>query len=150
MSIWKATAPRSRRRIHIALTGGEELEPTPADPRGGIHEARMDWLSNVVQEFNERYGANWTDSDLVQRFLFERAAQNVSQDEEYQNAKRHSDRQNARITHQRKVVDRFQAVIRTHTDLYRKFTDDADFKNWLCEALFAQDYDQSASGETTP
>ncbi len=65
----------------------------------------------------------------------------MSGDEEYQNAKNFSDRQNAKITHEKKVIDKFQEIIFDHTELYKKFTDDPDFKRWLCNTLFELDYD---------
>jgi type I restriction enzyme R subunit len=100
----------------------------------------MDLLSNIIREFNERFATNWTDNDRIRQLLFEDLPAEVSQDEEYQNAKKYSDRQNARITHERKLVDKFQEIMLSQTDLYRKFTDDLEFKKWLCDTLFSMDY----------
>ncbi len=130
----------------IRLTGGEELEPTPAEVRAGQYEPQMDLLSNILREFNEFYRTEWTDNDRIRKFLFEDLPSEVSRDEEYQNAKRYSDRQNARITHENKIVHKFQEIIFSHTDLYRKFTDDPEFHKWLCETLFRMDYDQKQQG----
>jgi type I restriction enzyme R subunit len=129
--------------LAIHLAGGQELDPTPADPRAGKYDATFDLLSNIIHDFNERYSTDWTDSDRIRRFLFEELPQEVSRDQEYRNAKLYSDRQNARITHEKKLVDKFQEVMLSHTELYRKFTDDPDFKQWLCETLFRMDYDRA-------
>ncbi|MEH1911721.1 low temperature requirement protein A [Nostoc sp.] len=64
----------------------------------------------------------------MRRFLFEELPAEVSKDEEYQNAKKYSDRQNARITFEKKLVDKFQEFIFDHTEAYRKFTDEPEFK----------------------
>ena len=61
------------------------------------------------------------------------------------NAKKYSDRQNARITFEKKLVDKFQEFIFDHTEAYRKFTEDPEFKAWLANTLFDNDYDQSAA-----
>ena len=126
--------------IKIQLEGGVELEPTPADPGGGLPAPEIDRLSNILRSFNERYGTDWTDNDKLKRFLFQDLPEAVSSDEEYQNAKNFSDRQNARITHEKKVIDKFQEIIFDHTELYKKFTDDPEFKRWLCNTLFELDY----------
>lgn len=131
--------------IAIKLEGGEELEPTPTDMRGGKIEPELDYLSRIIQSFNDRFGTDWTDNDRVKRFLFEDLPNEVGGDEEYQNAKKYSDRQNAEITYRRKVENKFQEIIFDQTELYRKFTDDPEFKKWLCETLFKMDYDKGAA-----
>lgn len=125
----------------IVLAGGDALDPTPAAVGGSRYEPQVDLLSNIIYEFNERYATDWTENDLIQRFLFEDLPEHVSKDEEYQNAKKHSDRQNARITYEAKVVDTFQGIMMDHTELYRRFTDDSEFRNWVCDKLFKMDYD---------
>ncbi|MCC5620623.1 hypothetical protein [Nostoc sp. CHAB 5715] len=70
--------------------------------------SKLDVLSNIIQDFNDRFGnIQWTEKDKVQRFLFEELPAEVSKDKEYQNAKKYSDRQNARITFEKKLVDKF-------------------------------------------
>jgi type I restriction enzyme R subunit len=134
--------------IAIKLEGDEELYPTPAQIRGKVQEPQMDLLSVIIQTFNERFGdIEWTDNDKLRRFLFNDLPKEVSKDEEYQNAKMYSDRQNAKITHEKKVVDKFQEIIFDHTELYRKFTDDPEFKKWLCDILFDMDYNKGLNME---
>ncbi|GHO72600.1 hypothetical protein KSD_03710 [Ktedonobacter sp. SOSP1-85] len=125
----------------IQLIGGGELEPTPTITRVGQYESEIDILSNILNEFNQRYSTNWTDDDRIRRLLFEEIPHEISQDQEYQNAKNGSDRQNARITHEKKMVNKFQEIMEDHIELYRKFTDDPDFHTWLCDTLFKMDYD---------
>ena len=130
----------------IRLAGGEELEPTPAITHAEPYEPQMDQLSNIIHDFNQRYSTNWTDGDRISRFLFQELPNEISQDEEYQNAKKHSDRQNARITHERKIVNKFNEIIFDHTELYRKFMDEPEFRRWLCDTLFKMDYDKEQPG----
>ena len=131
--------------VAIKLQGGQELSPTPATPRAGREIPEMDYLSNIVREFNERWGTDWTNSDRIQRFLFEDLPQEVGKDEEYQNAKNSRDQQNARITYEKKIEDKFQDHIFDQTELYRMFTEKPEFKKWLVDRLFAMDYRQAGA-----
>jgi len=125
----------------ILLEDGAELTPTPPEPRGRRYQRDLDFLSNIVQDFNERFGnIDWTDRDRARRFLFEDLPREVSQHEEYQNAKKYSDRQNARITFEKKLEDAFQDYISDHIEAYRQYTDNPEFKTWLTDTLFEMDY----------
>ncbi|MGI8711372.1 MAG: type I restriction endonuclease subunit R [Acidimicrobiales bacterium] len=126
--------------VKIALEGGAEIAPAPAQSGGLPPEAEMDALSRILSSFNERFGTNWTEDDKLMRVLFEDIPAAVQQDEDYQNAKQFSDKQTARIVHDKAVVNKFQEIIFDHTELYRRFTDDAQFKQQLCELLFNMDY----------
>lgn len=127
----------------ILLEDGAELTPTPPEPRGRRYQPDLDLLSNIIQDFNERFGnIDWTDRDRVRRFLFEDLPREVSQDEEYQNAKKYSDRQNARITFDKKLEDAFQGYVFDHIEAYRQYTDNPEFKIWLTDTLFEMDYDR--------
>lgn len=126
----------------ILLGGDQELEPTPPEPRAILRQPNLDLLSIIIQEFNERFGnIDWTDEDKVRRLLFEDLPKEVSQDEEYLNAKQHSDRQNARITFEKKLTDKFQDHIFDQTEAYRQYTDNQEFKGWLVNRLFEMNYD---------
>lgn len=128
--------------IAIKLQAAGELQPAPANMAAFRETPQMEYLSNIVREFNERWGTHWTDADKIRRFLFEDLPADVAKDEEYRNARQHSDRQNARITHERKVTDAFQNIIFDQTALYRLYTDNDEFRRWLLEALFRMDYER--------
>ena len=52
----------------------------------------------------------------------------------------HSDRQNAKIEHDAAMKRQITAMLRDNTELYRKYTEDADFQNWLSGVIFAATY----------
>ncbi|WP_333341564.1 type I restriction endonuclease [Microcoleus sp. T3B2] len=132
--------------LAIQLEGSVEIAPPPPDTSGSKYAPNIDVLSNIIQDFNARFGnIQWTEEDQVRRFLFEELPAEISKDEEYQNAKQYSDRQNAKITFDKKLVDKFQGFIFDHTEAYRKFTDEPDFKAWLSDTLFKMDYDKKAA-----
>lgn len=128
----------------IVLEGSQELSPTPPEPRKSAETPEMEYLSNILHEFNDRWGTNWTEHDCV--LLFERLPAEVAQDQEYLNAKANADRQNAKITYRKKLEEIFQNLLYSHTELYRKFTDDSDFRDWLLDRLFSADYDRANRG----
>lgn len=131
--------------VNIALQGAGELSPMPAQAGSQPPEREMDNLSRILNSFNERFGTNWSENDKMTRFLFQDLPEAVRQDEDYQNVKRAGDQQNARITHDRKVVDKFQEIMVDHTELYRRFTDDTEFRQQLCDVLFKLDYQTPTS-----
>lgn len=135
---------------NIKLAGEEELDPTPAIARGKKGETEFDKLESIINEFNTRFGIdNWTDDDKVKRFLFEQLPADLAKDQDTVNAVNNSDRQNAKITSDKKVEDLMQDIIFTYTDLYRKFTDDADFKRQYLDFVFDKIWNQGGQGTGT-
>ena len=66
----------------------------------------------------------------------------VNEDEAYQNAKMHSDRQNARGEHDAALKRQITAALRDNTELYRKYTEDQAFQDDLNEMIFNLTYQQ--------
>lgn len=63
-------------------------------------EPELDQLSNILRVCNDLYGnVPWTDTIRVRRLITEEIPAKVAADLAYQNARNHSDRQNARIEH---------------------------------------------------
>ena len=67
----------------------------------------------------------------------------LARDQATVNAVINSDKQNAKITSDKKVEDLMQDVIFTYTDLYKKFTDDADFKRQYLDFVFDRIWKQN-------
>ncbi len=65
----------------------------------------------------------------------------MATDAAYQNAKKNSDKQNARIEHdsalQRVLVD----LLADHTELFKLFSDNPSFRKWLEDRIFAATYE---------
>jgi type I restriction enzyme, R subunit len=127
----------------ILLEDSQELSPTPPEPAGRKYQPNIDFLSNIIQEFNQQFGNfDFTDLDRVLRLYFEDVPKKILEDEEYQNAKKHSDRQNTYLTFQKKYVDNFQDVIYDDEEAYRQFSDDHDLREFVMKRAFELDYDQ--------
>jgi len=65
----------------------------------------------------------------------------VSADRAYQNAKKNSDRQNARIEHDKALKRVMNAVLKDDAELYKQFSDNPDFRRWLTDMVFLKTYD---------
>jgi len=58
----------------------------------------------------------------------------------FQNARKNSDRQNARIEHDKALQRVMNAVLKDDTELFKQFSDNPDFKRWLKETVFNLTY----------
>ena len=129
--------------VHILLEGNKEINPIPTELGGGKYVPELDLLSHIIEDFNQRFGnTTWGSDEKVTRDIFEDLAEEVASSEEYQQAKAHSDRQNARIAFEKMLVTAVQKYIFTRTDFYRDFTNQPEVKNYLVNELFRYDYDQ--------
>ena len=135
---------RAEKRETIAIAVEDEdaeVGPVPADGGGGRPEPELDRLSSIVKTFNDMFGdIDWDDADRVARTVAELPAK-VGADPAYRNAMVNSDRQNARIEHDQALNRAMQAFLRDNTELFKRFSDDPEFKRWLAEMSFAESYD---------
>ena len=108
---------------------------------GGKPEPELDRLSNIIKTFNEHFGnIPWTDKDRVHRLITEDIPVKVAADTAYQNAKQHSDKQNARIEHDKALARVMTAVLKDDTELFKQFSDNEGFRRWLTDTIFALTY----------
>ena len=136
---------------NIKLSGDEELDPTPPVMKGKKGELGFNELDAILKEFNTKFGIdNWTDDDKVKKFLFEQLPADFARDEATVNAVKNSDKQNAKITSDKKVEDLMQDVIFQYTDLYKKFTDDPDFKRQYLDFVFDKIWNQQTNLQNRP
>lgn len=135
-----------RAAMNIALADEEgEIGPVPTSGGGRKFEAELDHLSNILKTFNDLFGnIQWSDADRVQRLITEEIPNRVAADNAYQNAKKNSDRQNARIEHDKALGRVMTAVLNDDTELFRQFSDNEDFRRWLSDMIFAETYRKSA------
>ena len=123
-----------------------KIEPMPMSGGGGKPEPEIDRLSNILKVFNEQFGnIEWVDGDRVRRMITEEIPAKVAADKAYQNAMRNSDKDNAKIEHAKALERVMTAVLNDDTQLFSKFRDDADFRRWLTQTVFAMTYKKSAA-----
>ncbi len=118
-----------------------EIAPTPAGCGGHLAEPELDRLSNILKVFNDHFGGiPWDDADRVRQLITETIPDRVANDTAYRNARKNSDRQNARIEHD-KALDRvIMSVMRDDTELFKQFMDNQTFKRWMTDTVFDLTY----------
>jgi len=57
------------------------------------------------------------------------------------NAQRNSDKQNARIEHDKALGRVMTALINDDTELFKQFSDNESFRRWLTDTVFLLTYD---------
>ena len=126
----------------------EDAEIDPVPGAGGGHRAQpeLDRLSNILRTFNEFFGdIRWEDADRVRQLIIETIPERVREDTAFRNAQRNSDRQNARIEHDKALTRVMTAVMRDDTELFKQFMDNDSFKRWLTDTVFSLAYDPAGT-----
>ena len=129
--------------IHVQLQD-EDAEIAPVPTTGGGHrpEPELDRLSNILQSFNDQFGnIPWTDGDRIHRLITEEIPNRVAADTAYQNAKQNSDKQNARIEHDKALRRVMTALLQDDTELFKQFSDNESFRRWLTDTTFSITYE---------
>jgi type I restriction enzyme R subunit len=123
-----------------------EIPPVPTSGGGRKPEPELDRLSNILKTFNDQFGnIRWTDADRVHRLITEDIPNRVAADTAYQNAKKNSDKQNARIEHDKALARVMTAVLKDDTELFKQFMDNESFRRWLTETIFGLTYEEAAA-----
>ena len=118
-----------------------QIEPVPATGGGRKLEPELDRLSNIIKVFNDQFGSiPWTDGDRVNKLITEEIPNRVAADKAYQNATKNSDKQNARIEHDKALGRVMTAVLKDDTQLFKQFSDNEGFRRWLTDTVFALTY----------
>ena len=120
------------------------VTPIPVGVGGGKSELELDTLENILNVFNQRFGdIDWTDKDKVNQFLTEQLPSEMRADKKVMDAISTSpDKQNAKISSDKKVEELMQQYLFTQTEIFKKFSTDKDFqrryKEFIFESLWTQ------------
>lgn len=131
---------------NIALDDEDsELGPVPATGGGGASEPELVPLSNIIKTFNDLFGnIDWKDADKIRKVIAEEIPGKVAADSAYQNAMQNSDKQNARIEHDKALGRVMVELLADHTELFKQFSDNPSFKKWLGDTIFGATYSAKA------
>jgi type I restriction enzyme R subunit len=136
---------RSAMAIELADQDAE-IEPVPTSGGGRIPEPELDRLSNILRAFNDQFGnIEWKDVDKIRRVIAEEIPTKVADDKAYQNAMKHSDKQNTRIEHDKALQRVLIELLSDHTELFKQFSDNTAFKKWLTDTIFSVTYNPPAA-----
>lgn len=129
--------------LAIALPDADaEIEPVPTGGGGRKPEPEMDRLSNIIQSFNDQFGGLFNDPQAVEKRIIEVIPPKVSADKAYQNARQNSDRQNARIEHDKALKRVITAMFKDDAQLFKQFQDNDSFRHWLTDTIFGMTYEE--------
>ncbi len=119
-----------------------EIEPVPGVGGAGKGEAEIDRLSAIIEQFNDLFGSiDWQHADRVSEMITETIPAKVAQDTAFRNARENSDRENARIEHDRALARVMTSIMKDDTELFKQFVDNTDFKRWLGDTVFRLAYE---------
>jgi type I restriction enzyme R subunit len=137
-----------RAAVKILLPDADaEIAPVPTSGGGGKPVPELDRLSNILKTFNDLFGnIAWSDSDRVHRLITEEIPSRVAADTAYQNAKKNSDKQNARIEHDKALARVMSAVLKDDTELFKQFMDNDSFRRWMTDTVFGLTYEVPDAG----
>ena len=122
-----------------------EIEPVPTSEGGQRPEPELDKLSNIIRVFNEHFGdIPWEDADRVRALITETIPSRVATDTAFRNARRNSDKENARIEHDEALRRVMTAVMKDDTELFKQFMDNESFKKWMSETVFDLAYERAS------
>ena len=137
-----------KRAMQRILLEDEDAEIDPVPGSGGGHqpELELDRLSNILRVFNEHFGdIEWEDKDRVKQLITETIPARVAADTAFRNARVNSDRQNARIEHDKALLRVMTGVMKDDTELFKRYMDDKEFRRDMTDAVFAVAYEAAGT-----
>ena len=123
-----------------------EIEPVPTSGGGQLPEPELDRLSNILSDFNDLFGdIDWNDADRVRQLITETIPSRVAEDTAFKNAQQNSDKENARIEHDKALRRVMTSVVKDDIELFKQFMDNPSFKRWLTDTVFGLAYEQETA-----
>ena len=124
-----------------------ELGPVPTTGDGHRPEPELDRLSHILRAFNDLFGdIDWDDADRVRQLITETIPARVAEDTAFKNAQQNSDKENARIEHDKALLRVMTSVMKDDTELFKQFMDNQGFQRWLTETVFGLAAEQVGAG----
>lgn len=130
--------PSKEKTQNISLVAEPgEVPPIPVGVGGGEDELVLDTLENILNVFNQRFGdIEWSDKDKVHQILTQQLPEEMKSNKELMDAVKYSDKQNAKISSDKKLEEIMQQYLFSQTEIFKKFTKDLDFQRRYKEFIF--------------
>lgn len=114
-----------------------EVAPIPVEVGGGQQKPDLDTLENILDAFNRRFGdIEWWDKDKVRKILTKQLPNEMKANKDIMDAVKYSDKQNAKISSDKKLEELMQQYLFSQTEIFKKFTTDKDFQRRYKEFIF--------------
>ena len=85
------------------------------------------------------------DADRVRQLITETIPARVAADTAFRNAQQNSDKQNARIEHDKALVRVMTSLMKDDTQLFKQFMDNEGFKRWMTDRVFELACEQASA-----
>lgn len=125
--------------FNIQLQQGDELKPIPTNMRGGTAEPEMEYLSNIVKAFNDKFGTTFTNEDKVRK-MTQDLMQDVKEDKSAMDnisaSLSRNDLQNAQITFADILKEKMINHIDSNFEVFKEYNDNPEFKAFLAGQMF--------------
>ena len=114
-----------------------EINPVPTSGGGQRPEPELDRLSKILKEFNDLFSdIDWDDGDRVRELISDTIPSRVAEDTAFKNAQKNSDKENARIEHDKALLRVMTAIMKDDTQLFKQFQDNEGFKRWMTDTVY--------------
>ena len=107
-----------------------QLTPAPSEGQALKH----------CEGVQDQFGGLFADAKRMEKRITDEIPKKVSADQAYQNAKQNSDRQNARIEHDKALKRVITALFTDDAQLFKQFQDNDSFRRWLTDTVFGMTY----------
>src|SRR6185503_18073400 len=113
-----------------------EIAPVPTEAGGHKSAPELDRLSNILKNFNDRFGTLFTDTDRVAKRIRDDIAPKVAADAAYQNARENTPH-TARMAHDQALGKVMQLLLKDDTQVYKQFVENESFRRFVSDMVYA-------------
>jgi type I restriction enzyme, R subunit len=125
--------------FRIQLQQGDELKALPTELRGTVSEPELEYLSNIVKAFNDKFGTAFTNEDKVRKMTAD-LMQDVTEDkvamENINASLLKQDYQNAEITFTDILKEKMINHIDSNFEVFKEYNDNPEFRAFLANQMF--------------
>ena len=120
-----------------------EIDPVPTGGDPHRPEPQLELLSQILASFNELFGdISWEDQDRVYQLITKTIPAKVAENPAYKNARQNSDPANAKVELAKALGQVMLSLMKDDNELFKQFTDNAEFKRWMADTVFTLTYDR--------
>lgn len=124
--------------FRIVLQQGDELMPS-SEMASAVAEPELEFLSNIVKAFNDRFGTTFTNEDKVRKMTKD-LMQDVMDDkkavENINVSIKKNDIQNAQITFADILKEKMINHIDSNFEVFKEYNDNPEFRTFLAGQMF--------------
>ncbi|CEN93007.1 type I restriction endonuclease subunit R [Paraclostridium sordellii] len=120
------------------------INPIPVSAGGGLSEKQYDTIDHIISDFNKRFGnIDWgegVDPQEAENILMKQIPESMKKDIDMVDAINNSDEENAKDISDEAVTDIMRRFMFTHTQIYKKFSNDENFSKEYRNYIFDNIY----------